>query len=142
MKEKYKLCPIKERVDKMIEIFIKDDEDNFSLIFNDGSNEALSTAFFTAYVLTRGKQIEDIISNKSRSYRESYTKKMKDIQKAYSSSIDKLLIKAASVGTPTDAEVACYVLNRIKLKVESDVIYIAWLLGVYFGKLRNESEAS
>lgn len=142
MKEKYKLYPIREHVDKMIEIFVKDDEDNFSLIFNDGSNEALSTAFFTAYVLTRGKQIEDIISTKSRSYRESYTKKMKDIQKEYSSSIDKLLIKAVSVGVPTDAEAACYVLNRIKLKVESDVIYIAWLLGVYFGKLRNESEAS
>lgn len=142
MKEKYRLCPIREHVDKMIEIFIKDDEDNFSLIFDDGSSEALSTAFFTAYVLTRGRQIEDIISNKSRSYRESYTKKMKDIQKTYSSSIDKLMIKAVSAGTSTDAEVACYVLNRIKLKVESDVIYIAWLLGVYFGKLKNESEAS
>lgn len=142
MKDKYELCPVRECIDKMIEIFVKDDEDNFSLIFDDGSNEALSTAFFTAYVFTRGRQMEDIISNKSRSYRESYTKKMKDIQKTYSSSIDKLMIKATSVVNPTAAEMACYILNRIKLKVESDIIYIAWLLGVYFGKLRNESEAS
>lgn len=142
MKDKYELCPVRECIDKMIEIFVKDDEDNFSLIFDDGSNEALSTAFFTAYVLTRGRQMEDIISNKSRSYRESYTKKMKDIQKTYSSSIDKLMIKATSVVNPTAAEMACYILSRIKLKVESDVIYIAWLLGVYFGKFRNESEAS
>lgn len=137
-----KLVTNKELFIKMFETFSSEDTDSFSLVYDNGSDEALSTAYFFAYVTTRSGDLDMIIKCKSRSFVKSYNDKMKYIQDEYSSSIDKLLINASRRREMSCAGAAQYVLCNIKTKVESDLVYISWLLGIYFAKLENDKQAS
>lgn len=138
MKGKYDLRPIESHVKMLINIILGSEQEKFMLPYDDGSNESVSTSYFTSYLLHRSGNIRDIVSSLGRVFRNSYNEKMSDMQKLYGKDIDRIMMSFSRKNECSIIEVVNAVLNKLKYKTESDVVYVAWMMGAYFAEIENK----
>lgn len=138
MKEKYDLRPVESHVKILINIILGSEQDKFMLPYDDGSNESVSTSYFASYALHRSGNIGDIVSSLGRVFRNSYNEKMSDMQKLYGKDIDKIMMSFSRKNERPVIEVVNAILNKLKYKTESDVVYVAWMMGAYFAEIENK----
>lgn len=140
---KYMLYPEETLIRKCLDMISEQKE--FSLVYDNGSSEALSTAYFTAYLITRDVNLKATIigNNKNaKAFSESYKEKMKDINKRYRRSIMNIMDSFSKKNETTVINVVNYILEKLKYKIDSDIVYVSWFLGVYFGSIENQMHMS
>lgn len=138
MKEKYDLRPVESHVKMLINIILGSEQKKFMLPYDDGSNESVSTSYFASYLLHRSGNIRDIVPSLGRVFRNSYSEKMGDIQKLYEKDINRIMMSFSRKNECPVIEVVNAVLNKLKYKTESDVVYVAWMMGAYFAEIENK----
>ena len=138
MKEKYDLRPVESHVKMLINIILGSEQEKFMLPYDDGSNKSVSTSYFASYALHRSGNIGDIVSSLGRVFRNSYNEKMSDMQKLYGKDIDKIMMSFSRKNECPAIEVVNAILNKLKYKTESDVVYVAWMIGAYFAEIENK----
>lgn len=138
MKGKYDLRPVESHVKMLINIILGSEQEKFTLPYDDGSNESVSTSYFASYLLHRSGNIRDIVPSLGRVFRNSYSDKMGEIQKLYEKDINRIMMSFSRKNECPVIEVVNAVLNKLKYKTESDVVYVAWMLGAYFAEIENK----
>lgn len=138
MKGKYDLRPVESHVKMLINIILGSEQEKFTLPYDDGSNESVSTSYFASYLLHRSGNIRDIVPSLGRVFRNSYSEKMGEIQKLYEKDINRIMMSFSRKNECPVIEVVNTVLNKLKYKTESDVVYVAWMLGAYFAEIENK----
>lgn len=137
MEGKYDLRPVESHVRMLINMILGSEQEKFTLPYDNGSNESVSTSYFASYLLHRSGNIRDIVPSLGRVFRNSYSEKMGDIQKLYEKDINRIMMSFSRKNECPIIEVVNAVLNKLKYKTESDVVYVAWMLGAYFAEIEN-----
>lgn len=137
MEGKYDLRPVESHVRMLINMILGSEQEEFTLPYDNGSNESVSTSYFASYMLHRSGNIRDIVSSLGRVFKDSYNRKMSEMQKLYGKSMDRIMMSFSRKNECPIIEVVNAVLNKLKYKTESDVIYVAWMLGAYFAEIEN-----